>query len=173
VRRKARPTGRESVRWREWRYDLIRYYFVTICAQQMRCIFGEVEDGQMVLNPVGQIVADVWRELPSLFDSIRVEESVVMPNHFHGIVWIAFEGGLPLGSIVGAFKSVTTKRINLLRGTPGAQVWQRNYWDRVLRNDRERSRVRAYIVQNPELWGIDRLNPGCGRTHDGVVPGPP
>ena len=57
-----------------------------------------------------------------------------------------------LGAIVRAFKSATTKRINERQGTPGKQVWQRNYYDRVIRSDDELYRARRYILTNPDRW---------------------
>lgn len=101
---------------------------------------------------------------------------VIMPDHFHGIV-VVNDGGAhgrapvhtksnskilreprSLGSFVAGFKAVTSKRINLLGGTPGAKVWQRNYWERVVRDEKDLNRLREYIVQNPSNWGRNEDN---------------
>ena len=101
----------------------------------------------------------------NLPDKLHQDEFVVMPNHIHGIIWI-IDGkathrvaptnhprGLKpgsLGSIIGQYKSITTKRINQIQNTPGIRVWQRNYYDRVIRNDKELDAIRQYIQTNPE-----------------------
>ena len=88
-----------------------------------------------------------------------------MPNHLHGIIVRDDRGGLqtenpkPLGGLIGAFKTVSTKGINQLRNNPGCPVWQRNYYERVIRNERELATVRQYIVNNPMKWALDKDNP--------------
>ena len=93
-----------------------------------------------------------------------------MPNHFHALVLIeAEEGGSraaptrPLGTIVNAFKTVSAKRLNQLRRTPGVPVWQRNYYEHIVRTDAELERIRDYIRQNPAKWAEDRENPETHR----------
>ena len=66
-----------------------------------------------------------------------------------------------LGAIVGNFKSVTARRINWLRRTPGAPVWQRNYYEHVVWSDRALEAIRRYIAENPDHWALDRLNPAA------------
>ena len=108
--------------------------------------------------------------------------SVIMPNHLHGIIVISdmcrgasrsaptgVAKRKPLGRLVGAFKTVSTKRINEIRGTLGVPVWQRNYYERVIRNGEELNRVRQYIIDNPAHWEEDRENP----NNVGAVREPP
>jgi REP element-mobilizing transposase RayT len=71
-----------------------------------------------------------------------------------------------LGAIIGNYKSITTRRINKMRHTPGERVWQRNYYERVIRNQRELEAIRQYIADNPLQWDLDHDNP----THLGLVP---
>lgn len=94
-----------------------------------------------------------------------------MPNHLHGIIVIVADDRRsgsrtaptgrrkPLGRLVGAFKTVTTKQINIARGTPGLPVWQRNYYEHIIRNDQSLNRIRQYIADHPARWTFDRENP--------------
>jgi len=66
-----------------------------------------------------------------------------------------------LGQIVAYFKYQTTKAINQMRDMPGAPVWQRNYWEHVIRNEAELARIRQYIADNPARWTEDQLNPAA------------
>ena len=100
---------------------------------------------------------------------MKLDEYVVMPNHLHGIIVMADTGRggsqtaptgrKPLGRLVAAFKTVTTKQLNLVQGTPGQLLWQRNFYEHVIRNDDEMDRVREYIIGNPLQWEIDTENP--------------
>jgi REP element-mobilizing transposase RayT len=159
-------------------------YFITLVAEQRRCLFGDIIDHEMRLSKLGQTVRDEWLRSESIRPDIALDEFVVMPNHLHAILWIARKAPplvdadpppagalrrnhLPalvrpprsLGSIIAGFKSATTKRINELRSSPGQRVWQPNYYDRVIRNDYELDRIRAYIGENPERWAEDSLHP--------------
>ncbi|MBV9108268.1 MAG: transposase [Gemmatimonadetes bacterium] len=86
---------------------------------------------------------------------------VIMPNHVHGLVQLTetAEHTSTLGRIIGSFKSAVSARVNTLRATPGAPVWQRGYYERVLRNEDELLRARRYIVENPLKWHLDQENP--------------
>ena len=145
-------------------------YFVTIVAWQREMLFGEIVNGGMVLNELGQIVVDKWQWLESQYEYVELGTWVVMPNHFHGILVIhdLGRGGSrsaptpkkrkPLGGLIGAFKTVSTKQINLLRNTEGQMVWQRNYYERVIRNEREMERISRYIESNLSRWADDDEN---------------
>ena len=103
-----------------------------------------------------------------------------MPNHLHGIIAIDVigRGGSrtapttdmdepkPLGRLVGSFKTVSTKQINILRGTPSTLLWQRNYYERIIRDDDELDRIRCYIEDNPAMWEMDRENPEAQTATD-------
>ncbi|MEW6203649.1 MAG: transposase, partial [bacterium] len=156
-------------------------YFVTICAKNKKYIFGKIVDCEMILNKYGQVVYDEWFRSVTIRHKIEMDEFVIMPNHIHGIVIIhndnfqsngncdknvGAHGRAPLhrkpkslGSFVAGFKSATTKQINILRKTPGAPVWQRNYYERVIRNDDELAHITEYIMNNTIWWHLDRENP--------------
>ena len=103
---------------------------------------------------------------------VALDEFVVMPNHTHGIIVLTALVGAgfkpaptttrrhALPEIVRGFKTFSSRRINEIRHTPGAPVWQRNYFERVIRNDNEMHHLREYIVNNPAKWDLDRENPG-------------
>jgi len=139
-----------------------------------------VVDGEMRLGAVGQIVSESWRWLAAQYEYVTLDAWVVMPNHLHGIIVITDGAGggrgddggrvglrtaptapakrKTVGRLVGAFKTVSTKRINEQRGAPGAQVWQRNYYEHIIRDQASLNRIREYIVNNPMQWEWDREN---------------
>jgi len=125
---------------------------------------------------VGDILEAVWRQIPEHF-AAATDLFVVMPNHVHGIVWIGdadqpvgvqhagplqaqgrFVSPGSLGAIVRSFKAATTRELHLRELIDGP-VWQRNYWDRVVRNEDELNRIRQYIAYNPIAWEFDHENP--------------
>lgn len=152
-------------------------YFLTICAFQRECLFGEVVEGEVRLTRYGEIVREEWGKTPMLRPDVDLDAFVVMPNHFHAVIFILhgddahdvrpateYESPLrrksgSLGSIVAGFKSAATKRINDLRDNPGCPVWQRNFYDRVIRSEKEMANIRRYIVDNPAKWDQDENKP--------------
>ena len=162
---------RHSVRLYDYDYSGPGAYFITICTLDRICLFGRVVNCDMVLSDIGDLVRQEWVNTESIRPYVTVDRFVVMPDHTHAIVVInavqdsdtaatgekgradngLMSGGV--GEIVGQFKSVVTKRINRLRNSPGASVWQRNYYERIIRDERELNMVRQYIEQNPVRWG--------------------
>ena len=136
---------RRSIRLKGYDYSNAGAYFVTIVAWQREMLFGEIVDKEMVLNEFGQIVSEKWQWLETQYPYIELGAWIVMPNHFHGILVINGRGGSrsaptpikckPLGGLIGAFKTVSTKQINLLRDTEGQAVWQRNYYEHIVRDE--------------------------------------
>jgi len=196
---------RRSLRLQDYDYRGAGAYFVTICSFQRECLFGEVVDGEVRLTPFGEIVREEWLNTAALRPHVDLDAFVVMPNHFHAVIFImhvddahdvrpatenesfvgahrrapgTYDGGMgrphiggahigaplrrqsgSLGSIVAGFKSAATKRINTLRDNPGCPVWQRNYYDRVIRTEKELANIRQYIADNPAKWDLDENNP--------------
>ncbi|HIJ88666.1 MAG TPA: hypothetical protein HPP97_13470 [Desulfuromonadales bacterium] len=192
---------RHSIRLLNYDYAQAGAYFVTVCTWQRGCLFGEIVNGEMVLNEFGRVVDTVYCRLIEHFTNINLDEYSIMPNHFHAIILIqdnvgakqdspalpAFDhrgtrakhdntvlsplhGTMPgsIGSIIQNFKSVTTRKINQIRTNPGCPVWQRNYYERVIRNEHELTRAREYIVNNPLKWELDRENPVNTHTNTGT-----
>ena len=171
---------RTSNRLQGWNYAAAAAYFVTIVVRDRACIFGEIIEGAMVVNRFGSIVVDSWHWLSEQYDHVELDAYIVMPNHLHGIVVITEDDGCPnvkagiveaddskpnlprrkpLGRLIGAFKTVSTKQINQLRSTPDESVWQRGFYDRIIRNEAEFEAVREYILGNPAKWEEDAENP--------------
>jgi REP element-mobilizing transposase RayT len=193
---------RRSIRLQEFDYTSPGWYFVTICTDHRDCVFGDVVDGEMKLNDAGLMVERVWCELPDHYQGVDIDEHVVMPNHFHGIIvltdsiWAGLracpDGSVPqqgdsgdphgvakantgqpqgvvptrlsLPDVVHRFKTMTTtKYISGVKQHNWPQfprkLWQRNYFERVVRNERELQRIREYIINNPLKWAEDRENP--------------
>jgi REP element-mobilizing transposase RayT len=110
---------------------------------------------------------------------VQLDAFVIMPNHIHGIVAITPGVGgdacvaPTLGTIVGSFKSAVTKRINILRGAAGSAVWQRSYYEHVIRAEHDLNKIREYIEHNPSRWAEDLENPAIGHvgaTHASPLP---
>lgn len=177
---------RRSIRLKGYDYAQPGTYFITIVTQDRACLFGEVVDGKMCLNEVGHIVRDEWMKTAILRPRVLLDAFVVMPNHIHGIIVLPDDRrgtlqraptgerfGRPLSNsiptIVRLFKSTTTKRINEHRGTRGAPVWQRNYYEHIIRSDESLNRIRQYIADNPLRWVMDRENPAAVAGRSGVA----
>ena len=167
-----------SIRLKGYDYAQDGAYFVTICTHRQSCLLGEIVDGEIMLTSYGEVARACFEEMPHHFAHAEVDVFVVMPNHLHGIIVVTDgtevgtqhaaplrkEASLrpapgSLSTIVRSFKSASTKRINELCGMPGAPVWQRNYYEHVIRNERDLERIREYIVTNPLKWALDRENP--------------
>jgi putative transposase len=163
---------RRSLRLKDYNYAAPGAYFVTICAKDRLSLFGDVIEGDMRLSDYGRIVDEEWKISAKIRREITSDAFVVMPNHIHGIILIeesnvGATGGSPvrsgprqhsLASFLSGFKSATTKRINDLRQTSGVSVWQRNYYEHVIRNEDALHRIREYITNNPARWDFDREN---------------
>jgi REP element-mobilizing transposase RayT len=163
--------NRRSICLRDYDYSRAGAYFVTICSWQRECLFGEISAGEMRLNDFGSIAFATWIDLPNHYRHIELDAFVVMPNHVHGLIVISDEearAGLKpaptdkwhgMSEIVRGFKTFSSRRINESRHNPGCPVWQRDYYDRAIRDGNELTRARAYIVNNPVKWEHDRENP--------------
>jgi len=174
---------RRSIRLKGYDYSQPGVYFITIVAYQRECLFGEFVDGKMQLNEYGKIVQKWWNEILNHFPNVETIAFVIMPNHIHGIILIMADrrGTVPvpnpqdnlqpggetpplrmptLGQVVAYFKYQSTKEMNLLEGTGTiTKFWQRNYYERVIRNEREMQNIWDYIETNPLHWADDDENP--------------
>ncbi len=162
---------RRSVRLPGYDYAQPGAYFLTAVVQGREPLFGDVVDGEMRLNEYGRMVREEWLRTEAIRAEIVLDVFVVMPNHLHGIVLfgdgnpVGAHGHAPLrrpsrslGSLIGGFKSAATRRINEMRGSPGAPVWQRNYYEHVIRSERDLEAIRQYILNNPSEWADDPEN---------------
>ncbi len=166
---------RKSIRLQEYDYSQAGGYFVTICTHERKCLFGEVVDGEMELNENGKIVKSEWLKTEEIRDNVSTGEFIIMPNHLHGILFIdeptdrrgtvhraptVERFGQPtsnsIPTIIRSFKATVTKQTNEFRNTPGLPVWQRNYFERVIRDEDELTRIREYIIYNLFKWQLDK-----------------
>jgi REP-associated tyrosine transposase len=144
-------------------------------------MFGRIENGKMRLNRFWEIVQQEWGNSAQIRPEIIFDEFIIMPNHLHGIVIInqlsadtvGAHGRAPLhrkprslGSFITGFKSIVTKGINEIRLTPCSPVWQRNYYEHIIRNDYALAKIREYIHYNPLKWDLDRDNPNRSGTDE-------
>lgn len=214
-----RKHHRRSIRLQGYDYTRAGAYFITICTQGRECLFGEIVDGEMILNELGRIVQEEWEKTPAIRREMELDAFVVMPDHIHGIVIIRESpvgddgagdgmgngvgngmgngmgngvgngvgayGNTPLhtppntqpqtnhapfrspsktiGAMVRGFKAASTRSINARRFSPGAPVWQRNYYEHIIRDDAEWTQIREYIEYNPARWKEDEVYPD-GKT---------
>jgi putative transposase len=171
----GKPYNRRSIRVQGFDYTRAGAYFVTICAWKRACIFGEVPESGIVLSKSGEILKEEWLNTAVIRPYVTLDEFAVMPNHFHGILWLLRDeqgtarraptmerfgkpvtGSLP--TIIRAFKAAVTRRISALRTSGKGEVWQRGYYEHVIRDDASLNRIRKYIINNPCSWELDREN---------------
>ncbi len=220
---------RKSIRLKGYDYSQAGLYFITICVKNRKCLFGKIINTQMILNDAGEMIKKQWEALPERFKNIRLDEYILMPNHFHAILEIVDTNeinnvgatlvvaqndvvtqnndsnqnndvqnndnitqnddenvissigqpqgiaptanpqqialaGKTVGDMVGAFQSITTveyirgvKKYNWQRFT--GKLWQRNYWEHIIRNDNSYQNISEYIFNNPSKWDDDKFNP--------------
>lgn len=167
--------SRKSIRLKGYDYSQTGAYFVTICTYNRKCNLGKVINDEVQLNKYGHIVENEWIKTADIRKNVELDRYVIMPNHLHAIIMLNCRGVLQyaptdtsgklqspsqtVGSIIRGFKSTVTKQINQLRNTPGSSVWQRNYYEHIIRNEDGLNRIREYIINNPIQWQFDRENP--------------
>ncbi len=161
---------RKSIRLLGHDYSAPGAYFFTACTRHRLPLFGRVVAGEIAANRLGAAVEDCWTKLPDHYDNIALDAFTLMPNHVHGLIIIVGAGFKPAptgrhgaAEIVRAFKTFSARRINELRASPGAPVWQRGFYDRIIRSGDELNRARAYIENNPRMWSEDADNPANRR----------
>ncbi len=157
---------RKTLRLEGYDYSRAGYYFVTVCTQEKRHLFWDERRAGLEpapTNALGELVTRTWLDLPCHTTGIHVDKFVVMPNHFHGIVILddACVGAgskparTPLPEVIRQFKTFSARKINQARGTPGIPIWQRGYYDHIIRNEPDYLRVWQYIDTNPAKWEED------------------
>ena len=183
----SRIHHRRSIRLRGYDYSQAGAYFVTVCTRNRECLFGEIINGEMQLNDAGRMVRHWYRELERKFSDIECDTFVCMPNHVHFIVVNVGADlrvrpdidagnqqdehieqgehiGSPLQRVVQWFKTMSTNEyIRCVKqcGWPPfpGKLWQRNYYEHIIRNDENLNHIRQYIIDNPAKWNVDRDNP--------------
>lgn len=169
---------RRSIRLQEYDYSQAGAYYVTIVLWRREHVLGDIIDAEMQLNKFGQIVQYAWYDLPKHYPHVELDSFCIMPNHVHAIIILNDygKGGSasgdasisnlktrpyvrhPLSEVVRAFKSFSARRINSLRNTQGIPVWQRNYYEHIIRNQKDYLAKSNYIMDNPLNWEEDDEN---------------
>ena len=179
---------RRYIRLRSYDYTQPGAYFVTSCTHGKQCLFGNIKNNIMKLNPYGEIVQSCWKDIPLHYPEVNNEVFIVMPNHVHGIISIhdvnpdrsgqvGRSGSKPdptkrqpLSEIVRAFKTYSSRKINEYRQSQGTPVWQRSFYEHIIRSEREYRQMGEYIIYNPAKWEMDSENPNAKRS--GLKPDP-
>lgn len=165
--------SRHSIRLPGYDYAQEGWYYVTICTRQREKIFGTIENDTVTQNDLGRATDEIWRMTAIVRPNVYLDEYVIMPNHVHGIIHIdrgherANAQGVcntPLrspsqtvGAIVRGFKSAVTARYNRISNASQQPIWQRNYYEHVIRDADDLERIREYIKNNPKNWRNDTL----------------
>lgn len=156
---------RKKNRHSQYDYSAVGYYFVTICCADHKDLFGDIFRGAIRLNRIGKIVDNNWRMIETLHKGIELDEYIIMPNHIHGIIIITEDYNetsheddrtkMTLSKLIAQFKRQCTidvkQKFNFTE-----KLWQRSFYDRIIRNDKELYRIRKYIIQNPLKWEIEK-----------------
>lgn len=176
---------RRSIRLHGYDYGLQGMYFVTICTHHRKLLFGEITNGKMLLSPFGDMAHQEWEKIPERWPHITLGAFQVMPNHLHGILIIErpasnrmiMSNESPeeypfsklqwatrpvLGQVLGAYKSMVFKacRDYYQEQFPGVgldNIWQRGFFERIIRNEVMFRNVTNYIIKNPKKWELDML----------------
>ncbi len=171
--------NRHSIRLQGYDYSQDGWYFITICVSEFREVFGEINDGIFSPNEWGKIVEDNLRKTAKIRqDKMGIDIFQVMPNHLHFIVTIGDNDNLPnisgfpdtnaeltqfsspvnnLGSAIRGLKGKITSQIQIKEGITDLKLWQRNYYEHIIRDTNELDRIKKYIYQNPLKWQQDRI----------------
>jgi len=174
----TKPSTRKQIRLKNYDYANNGYYFITIDSINRKNIFGEINNkrvgaplacarNNIKLSTIGQIIKNQWDNIPNEYNNIELDHSVIMPNHLHGIIVInkrAQASGAPtISQIIRSFKSKSTmeyltyiKQNNL---NVSGKIWQRSFYDHIIRNEESLNKIREYIINNPAQWAEDEENP--------------
>jgi putative transposase len=171
---------RNSLRMKGYDYSREGAYYITIVVKDRQCLLGAVECGRMAPSALGRIVLKTWDELPNHYKNVQLGAFCIMPDHVHGIIFITSRpdtgdghvgaGFKPaptmcipaptrnhgLSEIIRGFKTFSARRINEYCQTAGQAFWQRNFYDRIIREEEELMKLEEYIRQNPSHWDKDQ-----------------
>ena len=164
---------RRSIRLKGYDYTQPGAYFVTICTWQRNNLFGEISNKKIQLSPFGEVIQVHWDNLPKHYSYLKLDEFVIMPNHVHGIIVLTDDfackkrHGLP--EIIRGFKTFSARRINKMRHLSRVSVWQRGYYEHIIRHEKSLNAIREYIIKNPLSWDKDELHPVYPIEWDGRI----
>jgi len=158
--------SRKSLRLKHYDYSSSGAYFITLCINHRALLLGEIKDGKINPNHAGAMVTYWFNKLEQKFTDIKCDIFVCMPNHIHFILHKTANTNVPvsnLGTVIQWFKTMTTN--DYIRGVKNhhwpsfkGKLWQRNYWERIIRNEQELQKIREYILNNPTQWELDKYS---------------
>ena len=159
--------NRRSIRLKGYDYSRRGFYFITICCHEKEKRLGEVIDKKVIMNEFGEIAFAEWLKLSERFPNIILHEFIVMPNHIHGIIEIserqvgaALAAAPTIGNIIGAYKSLVfneSLKIYKNQNEGMGKLWQRNYYEHIIRTQESYLKIKEYILSNPEKWENDKF----------------
>jgi len=155
---------RKRNRLQEYDYSNSGFYFITICIRNRNNFFCSIKNGNNILNDFGKIVEKRWKDLPSHYKNCELDFFIIMPDHIHGIVMVnnsldTESKNHSLSEIIRGFKTFSSKEINQVTRNEAKFQWQKSFYDRIIRNEKELYEIRKYIEQNPTKWDIEKNNP--------------
>ena len=148
---------RKKLRLKYYNYSKNGYYFVTICVKDNIKCFGEIKNGSIILNDYGKIAHKYWIEITKHFNNIQLHDFVIMPNHIHAIIEIFDEKCVKnnkiylLSQIIKSYKGICIKTIRKQHNDYDF-MWQKSYYDVIIRNEKKFESIRKYIIENPSKW---------------------
>ena len=149
---------RRSIRLKAYDYSQTGLYFLTICTYERQALFGTIKDGELLLNDCGRVAHNEWLKTAQIRENIVLHDFVVMPNHLHGIVEIQ-AGRMPcaptIGDLVRGYKSSVTRCIREVQKDTQLLIWQRNYYEHIIRSEASYLTISEYIQTNPQRWAED------------------
>ena len=149
------PYHRQSIRLKDYDYSSIGYYYITLCTNNRLNILGHIENNTVKLSSLGELAQKEWVNLTNRYKNIVLDEYIIMPNHIHGIIAIEHKSNISIGDIICGYKSVTTRKYNKANNCNGTILWQRNYYEHIIRNEKELYKIQQYIIYNPLKWNSD------------------
>jgi REP element-mobilizing transposase RayT len=157
--------NRHSIRLKGYDYSQSGAYFITICLQERADILGQIIDDNVHVSAAGEMVQKVWDEIHEYYPGVFTDQFIVMPDHVHGIIVLEPDDAdnypkYSIGGIIKSFKALTTKRYgngiaNFGWPSYNKRLWQRNYYEHIIRDEYEYLQIRNYIIANPENWETD------------------
>jgi putative transposase len=163
-------------------YSQPGHYFITMVTKNRKCIFGKIQDHQMIYSTMGEIAKEEWLRSFEIRSEMICKNWVIMPNHIHAIVTItkypdsnlqrilntgiAFRAPRSVSSFVAGFKSSVTTRINTYYNTAGNPIWQERFHDHIIRDENAYHKIRNYIENNPRMWNNDVFYPQAAQPCD-------
>lgn len=145
--------NRKTIRLKEYDYSQIGEYFITLCSKNRKYIFGEINENKIILSKYGKIAENVLKRIKQN-RNIEINNYIIMPNHIHMIIKIKYDKIVNLKDVISTYKSITTKQINREQKII---VWQRNYYEHIIRDENEKEEIIKYIRYNPINWDRDNL----------------